>query len=206
MSTSIPQQTLSSLSLLIALSLNSALAAVGTTNSNFAVTPDGAASYSIPITVPPGTAGMEPRLQLRYSSQGGDGMLGVGWSLTGLSRITRCPATYVQDNTIDGVDFDANDKLCLNGSRLVAISGNYGESGTEYRTEVEDFIKVKQFGGDLNAANTWFKVHTKNGLIKEYGGNNSSFQVPGKDYNYIWSVSRTMDTSGNYIKYNYSKD
>lgn len=115
---------------------------VGGTKGASAVTPAGAASYSIPIAVAPGTNGIEPRLSLEYNSQAGNGPLGLGFSIGGLSTITRCAATLDQDGFIDDVDFDTNDRFCLDGQRLIAISGGYGQSGTEYRTELETFNKV----------------------------------------------------------------
>ena len=42
----------------------------GTLDGKLTVTRNGGASYSIPIQVPPGTAGLEPELSLGYSSRG----------------------------------------------------------------------------------------------------------------------------------------
>src|SRR5882672_10381149 len=81
----------------------------GFTPGSFRVSESGAAEYRIPIQVPPSIAGMEPRLALVYNSQSGNGLLGVGWSLEGLSAITRCPRTYAQDQAKGAVNFDAQD-------------------------------------------------------------------------------------------------
>ena len=88
----------------------------------FAVSSAGAASYSFPIAVPPGTAGMAPSLSLDYSNHAGDGIVGFGWSLSGLPVIGRCPRTVVQDGVLGGINYDANDRFCLDGQRLMATA------------------------------------------------------------------------------------
>ncbi len=115
----------------------------GFTPGEFSVDQNGGANYSIPIAVPPGTAGMQPSLSLTYNSRSGNGVLGIGWTLGGLSVITRCPANTVIDGFIDGIDFEENDRFCMDGQRLIAISGVYGEDGTEYRTELDGFTKAE---------------------------------------------------------------
>src|SRR3569833_1001494 len=81
------------ISLILLLVANATFAVVGSIPGEFAVAPYGAATYTIPIQVPPGIAGMLPSLSLAYGSQGGNGELGMGWSLNGLSVIHRCSAT-----------------------------------------------------------------------------------------------------------------
>src|SRR5258708_65226 len=43
----------------------------GTTQGTFAVGLDGSVSYSVPIRLPPGRAGVQPALSLKYSSYAG---------------------------------------------------------------------------------------------------------------------------------------
>ena len=62
---------------------------VGELSGEFSVNNLGAAGYTVPLAISPGTAGVEPGLAVSYSSRGGNGLLGVGFSLDGLSTITR---------------------------------------------------------------------------------------------------------------------
>ena len=111
---------------------------VGTIDGRFRVDSNGAANYTISIKAPPGTAGMEPKLSLVYESQGKNGIVGMGWNLSGLSMIERCPATMAIDGFVGGVNYDNNDRFCLDGERLININdGAYYTPGTEavYHTE-----------------------------------------------------------------------
>ena len=93
----------------------------GAIQGSFAVSSIGEATYALPLIVPPGAAGMQPTLAVAYNSASGDGMLGMGFSLSGLSAITRCPRTMAQDNQIRSVRYDQHDALCLDGARLVPV-------------------------------------------------------------------------------------
>lgn len=139
-----------------------------TVPGQFSVTSGGAATYSIPIVPPPGTAGMVPGLSLDYSSQNGDGINGLGFVLSGLSSITRCQRTIAQDGTHGSVNYDNNDRFCLNGQRLMVISGTYGANLSEYRTEIDSFSKIIAHGTAGNGP-AWFEVHTKSGQTLEFG-------------------------------------
>ena len=46
-------------------------------------------THVVPLAVPPAPAGLVPDVQLVYDFRGPDGILGPGWSITGLSRIER---------------------------------------------------------------------------------------------------------------------
>ncbi len=188
----------------------------GFTPGSFQVSPGGAATYTIPIQVPPGTAGMEPKLALTYNSQGGNGLLGMGWSLSGLSAITRCPQTVAQDGPqggfVGGVNYNERDRYCLDGQRLVLVVGaSYGADGAEYRTERESFTKIISYGapgsGPTYVGPNFFRVWTKSGQIMEYGNSaDSRIEASGKSVARVWAVNKISDTKGNYLTVTYAED
>jgi hypothetical protein len=176
------------------------------TAGQLGVSPSGAATYTIPIQIPPGTAGIEPKLAFAYNSQGGNGLLGMGWSLSGLSAIGRCPQTKAQDGVMGGVNFDMNDRYCLDGQRLMVISGTYGADGAEYRTEQEGFAKIISYGAAGNGP-AWFKVWTKSGQVMEFGNTEDSrIQAQGKATVIVWALNRLKDTKHNYLDIAYTED
>ena len=94
--------------------------AIGTTPGSFDVTLAGTASYTIPIKVAPGTAGLEPSIQFSYDSQSPGGALGGGWSLSGLSAITRGPKDQFTDSESGGITLTESDAFYLDGQRLIS--------------------------------------------------------------------------------------
>jgi len=187
----------------------------GTLPGNLSVTPNGAATYSIPLEVPPGTAGMQPKISLDYNSQAGNGMLGMGWSLGGFSTIHRCSKTIAQDGFMGRISIDKADRLCLNDQRLLVVGGNtpgadaqaldtaYWAPGASYVTEQESFSRITRI------SNGGFKVESKDGQI-QYFGNDAGTTIAAQGRNdgqtLLWALARTEDRSGNYQIYEYIQD
>lgn len=140
----------------------------GKTAGSFDVTDDGAATYKIPLWVPDGRAGLQPHLALEYSSRDGDGPLGLGWHIGGLSAITRCHADFARDGVTKPVQFNSEDKLCLDGEPLVLFSGTHMQTNAEYRTEHDRFLKIVIVGADASGP-TGFLVYHPDGLRSSYG-------------------------------------
>ena len=114
---------------------------------------------------------------MQHDGSGRPGIAGINWSLGGLSALSRCPASNLYDGFIDPVDFDANDKLCMNGERLVPVSGTYGADGTEYRTSYEGFTKVVSHGSAGNGPQS-LTAWRRSGEILEYGNTSDSRMEP----------------------------
>ena len=173
---------------------------------SFSVNGTGAATYTIPISVPPGTAGMVPSLTLSYSSQNLNGLLGIGWSLDGLPSIGRCPQTMAQDGVVSGVNYTASDRFCFEGQRLVVISGSYGADGSEYRTEIDSYSRILSHGA-AGTGPAWFEVHTKSGQVMEFGHTaDSQILAQGRPTARSWAVDKVSDSKGNYFTVSYVND
>ncbi len=195
---------------------------------SFNVTGSGAFSYSIPIIVPPGTAGMVPALSLDYSSQNTtNGIVGWGWTLSGLPSISRCARTYVQDGYHGAVNFDGNDRFCLDGKRLIEVNSasTYCSSGVEYRLEIDNFSRVISCGNTYGGP-SYFVVWTKAGQTMEFGYTTDSKGPVVVVKNCVektyaneecnpnwrngnappirsWAVDKISDSAGNYLKITY---
>jgi hypothetical protein len=167
--------------LVASLSFTNAFAAVGHTQGQFAVSPAGSAQYSIPIWTPPGIRGIQPNLALIYDSHLSYGFMGPGWTLNGLSAISRCNRTYAQDGTPAPIALTMADAFCLDGNRLRLTSSEnlstYGQAGTTYQTEIANFSNVTANGTAGNGP-SYFTVQGKDGLTYEYGNTTDSKILP----------------------------
>src|SRR5262249_38597537 len=118
---------------------------------------------SISISVP-AFHGIEPKLALSYNSNGGNGLAGVGWSLSGFETIERGQPHHGQPR------YDATDVFYLNGELLIQCptSGATSPScttsdgtgiGTYYFTQIESYRRIKY---DSSGSGTW-TIWDKNG-------------------------------------------
>jgi RHS repeat-associated protein len=177
----------------------------GTVAGSLTVGPTGAAIYTVPIATPPGVAGMAPNLSLVYDSQGGDGIAGQGWELSGLSMIHRCPKTRVQDGIARPIQMDDmsnpnnTDGICLDGQRLFEDPPGSGS----YRPEKQDFSQI------VKTADGYFQVTLKSGETRFYGLN-PNYRVAASNggalnATAIWLLDRAVDAWGNYFDVQYNE-
>lgn len=145
---------------------------VGSLAGTHNVSLTGAATYNVPIIVPPGTAGMEPSVSVNYNSQGGNGLLGYGWNISGISMITRTPPTRFYDGFLDAVKFNKHDAFTWNGKRLIKIGG-IGDGDTLYTTQAEGYTRIVASGSSGNGPLYW-TITLKNGTKMTYGSSEDS--------------------------------
>jgi RHS repeat-associated protein len=181
--------------------------AVGLSQGKLSAEPSGGLGYDMPIAVSPGTAGMQPKLSFHYTSGGRNGALGMGWSIAGVSAITRAPQTIAQDGVVHGVNMSLSDRYAMDGQRLIAIVGTDGMDGTQYRTEINSFTKVISNGASGSGPST-FTAWTKSGLTYTFGGaNGASFSPSGQNGTILtWLISKIQDQAGNYMTFSYTAE
>ena len=174
------------------------------------VTNSGGGTHSVPITVPPGIAGQAPKLSLDYNSQSqNNDFLGLSWSLNGLPKIERCAATVAQDAFRGGVNYDGNDRFCIEGARLIAVPpGTDGLDGAQYRTEIDLGIRVISNGSVTGGSGpSYFVAWTKAGEVLEFGHTlDSKIEAQGKTSVRVWALNKKSDANTNYFTVTYTED
>src|SRR6266852_4317546 len=81
----------------------------------------GTGNFTVPIAVPPGRNGFQPQVSLAYSTGSGNGLFGLGWSLSvpGVARNTSKGVPRYQDYSRE---LKERDTFILSGAEdLVAV-------------------------------------------------------------------------------------
>ncbi|MBN2534702.1 MAG: VCBS repeat-containing protein, partial [Spirochaetales bacterium] len=165
--------------------------------------PDGSFTYFYPLKIPAGINGMQPQPALSYHSSGRNGMLGMGWSLSGIPAIAR-DASYAITFTDEQ---PGGDHFFYAGQRLILKEG----TTDEYYTEKESFLKiVAVYAGDTIS---YWEIKDRSGKSMYFGYCSPEHHTTATDGHVdavgeggkalVWSLSKGEDTSGNcyYIQY-----
>lgn len=170
------------------------------TQGNIDVNGGGQLQYTLPIALPPGVKSVAPQINLVYTSGAGNGIAGYGWSLSGITSISRMSKTIEKDGEVKGIQLDDSDFFSFNGQRLLLKSGTYGASGAEYLTEKFSNVKIRSLGsvsGNGWSGPEYWEVTFEDGSQAWYG-NNAESRTPAE-----YNITKWKDAHGNYISYNY---
>ncbi len=162
----------------------------------------GALTYKVPIEAVPGRGGIAPDISLAYSSQAGNGLLGMGWSLVGLPAITRI--RFERPIRYDGKDAYAVSvgvgAAPVAGGRLVAAGG-------KYHTEDESYSELVPEGTCGDGPCAW-TLRDGTGKTYTFGASSDAryWERNGKRGVLVWALSRVEDLKGNKYTVSYDVD
>lgn len=151
----------------------------------------GTSSYSVPVRVPPGVAGFQPSVVLRYSSGAPNGELGLGWTL-GLPSVQR--------GTDRGLPrYDATDRFVLRGMEGRGAEDLAQLDDGSFRFRIEGaFVRGRQ-----HADGTW-EFRNRSGVRFTFGTADTALIREGANV-FAWLLTEQIDTHGNSIRYEYER-
>jgi hypothetical protein len=161
----------------------------------------GAATYDLLLAIPDGDEGVQPTVGVDYSSRRGNGNLGMGWMLhASESTLHRCPRIVAIDGYATPVVHGDDDPLCLDGTRLMALKGEYGKHDTLYAPEIDRGVTVRQIGA-LGDPDSRFLVLAENwGRLYVAGAPTAGAEQPQ-----IWYGIIHADATGRAIQHFYEE-
>ncbi len=169
--------------------------------SGSAFVSQGKSGYQVDLQLPGGINELVPSLSVSYQQGSGNGPLGLGVSLDGLSSITRCSRNEQDDGANSGLRFDDTDVYCLDGKRLFLVSGQLGQNGSEYRTKGGWQTKVVAKGSLSSGPDSW-TIYSADGYVTRYGSREDA-QLTVGGHGLEWFISRQSDRFDNGIDYRY---
>ena len=155
----------------------------------------GVAKKNIPIIVPQGRKGIEPRISLNYNSNSQNGWLGIGWTLD---------MGAIQRETRWGLDYSSNQFNFVINNLLSRLVPRVGWGANYYEAKIESEFSKYYYD---TASKGWI-VTAKDGTKYYYGSAPASRQYDPADPNKIfkWCLDKVQDTNGNYMLVTYWKD
>jgi RHS repeat-associated protein len=164
----------------------------------------GTGNFTVPLAVPTGRNGFQPELALAYSTAAGNGLFGLGWTLSvpGVSRRTAKGVPRYDEE---------RDVYVLSGAEdLVPVAGSY-PGRRRYRPRTEGLFALIE--RQLDARNDFWEVQGRDGLVSLYGSPGQRGADPATTADpatptriFAWRLTQTHDPFGNAILYEYRLD
>ncbi len=157
----------------------------------------GSYSDAIPLKLP-AFRSITPEFGLRYDSSSGNGALGVGWGLAGVSVVERAsPGKGVPR-------YDDSDIFLLDGGELIpcapdSVSPSCTTGGT-HTTKIESYRRITKSGSGI--ASRW-TITAKDGVRRVYA---PVATVNGGPDVFRWGLSEVIDTRDNVVTYGWGAD
>jgi RHS repeat-associated protein len=154
----------------------------------------------------PAFHGLEPRLRLQYDANGRDGWLGVGWSLSGLSMISRVgpdhglPGPNDRHFLLDGMDLLPCTQAAGSTPGCQHPSSPAIALADRYATKVEGYQRIEF---TANATGGVWTVWSADGVRRTY---RPRLAVGWQTAPLSWHLARVEDALGNAVSYNYRAD
>jgi RHS repeat-associated protein len=187
----------------------------------FAANPvTGTASMSVPLTISPGRSSFTPQLSLAYDSGAGNGVFGLGWSLS-LMAITRKTDKGLPEYR----DAEESDVYLLSGAEdLVPVLNPDGTRFRDnttapgyvihrYRPRSEGlFARIERWTNAATGEIHWRSISRDN-ITTLYGRTNESRVFDPVDPDplrpksiFSWLICQSYDDKGNAIVYRYAEE
>ncbi|MHC1731055.1 MAG: RHS repeat-associated core domain-containing protein [Bacteroidales bacterium] len=162
---------------------------VGSIPIQSSVTPAGGVTYSVPVACAAGRNGLQPGISVGYNSMGGNGPVGTGWGISGLSSITRVPFNRYYNGYTAPMQLNASDPFVLDGNRILTTS-----TTGQFETEQGNIKVVPVMYGSAVA---YFNVYYPDGTTAIFG-------FTGNQANQMfYPITKITDRLGNVIEFSY---
>lgn len=149
----------------------------------------GSATYSYPINVPLGTGGLQPNLALVYNSQNTWGLLGYGWEIAGVDKISESTRLGAPNSFF----------WVWRGEELVDEDDADPQYGY-YHTPHESYIRIWRGNYSWVMTDT-LGVHYSYG--KRFYGPERTLGIPGYTELYAYALDHVTDPKGNTMTFSY---
>ena len=173
--------------------------AVGEIPMEAGVSPTGARTYQIPIVTAAGFK-LTPSIALGYNSQAGEGWVGYGWDIQGLSTICLINKNVYYHGVAKGASVEDKDAVfALDGVPLVRNSNSATSSAYPLETASGHILVAPEKNSQGYVVR--FTALYPNGLTVVYGAeSDNAFNLPS------YPAVESRDLEGNKIEYDYYLD